>query len=308
MIIIAGPTAVGKSDVGQALASNINGEIINADVGQLYTPLSIGTAKPDWKNSSIPHHLFDVLDKPVDFTVTQYRELLLKTVHDVCNRNRVPIIVGGSHFYLLSLFFPPQVVVTHAKPTQPLPDGPDELWKLLYSIDPERAKEIHPHDVYRINRALAIWYETGKKPSEYAPVYNPPMSYTFITCTRERSELYKRINTRTQEMIENGWIEEVARLIGTAWQPFLLRKKIIGYDDILLYLQKDLDITKQELIECIAQKTRNYAKRQLIFLKMLQKRLKQQSIEQPQPEGRVIEVNLTDLDVDLYIKRLISKD
>lgn len=108
LIIIAGPTGVGKSDVGLALASNINGEIINADVGQLYTPLSIGTAKPEWKESEVPHHLFDVLDKPVDFTVTQYRELLLKTVHDVCNRNRVPIIVGGSSFYLSSLFFPPK--------------------------------------------------------------------------------------------------------------------------------------------------------------------------------------------------------
>lgn len=305
LIIIAGPTGVGKSDVGLALASHINGEIVNADSGQLYCPLSIGTAKPDLTATQIPHHLFDHLENPVDYTVTQYRHDLLKTVALVQSHNHYPVIVGGSSFYLSSVFFPPQAqTTTTTEYSIPLDKTSQELWELLYSIDRLRADNIHPHDTYRVKRALEIWYKTGQKPSEYQPVYNPPGPYFFITCVRDRDELYHRINQRTEYMIEHGWIEEVEQLMGTEWEPFLLRKKIIGYDDIILYLQKKRSMCKSELIERIAQKTRNYAKRQLIFLKMLQKRLKQHNVQTKAPQGHIIEVNLTNLDVDLYIKQL----
>ena len=108
MIIIYGPTAVGKTDAAFKIAEHISAEIINADVGQFYTPLLIGTAKPDWKKSPVPHHLFDILDEPKDLTVAQYRELLIPVLDEIWRRNNIPIIVSGSGFYLTYIFFPPE--------------------------------------------------------------------------------------------------------------------------------------------------------------------------------------------------------
>src|SRR5579863_9779399 len=107
MLIVYGPTGVGKTDVALAIAQHIPAEIINMDMGQFYTPLSIGTAKPDWKNSPIPHHLFDIIDTPINYTVAEYRTMLYKTVQEVIGRGNLPILVGGSGFYLHSLLFPP---------------------------------------------------------------------------------------------------------------------------------------------------------------------------------------------------------
>ena len=286
------------------MAQKIDGEIINADMGQLYQPLSIGTAKPDFSTTDIPHHLFDIINTPTNYTVTQYREDLLKKIENISSRNKKAIVVGGSSFYLSSLFFPPKLDNLIAPSVHTSNCDPKNLWNTLHSVDPVRAKNIHPNDAYRLNRALDIWYTTGQKPSEYKPEFESPLdSFLFLICIRDRAELYERINQRTRFMIEHGWIEEVEKLMQTPWQEFLLHKKIIGYDDIILYLQNDLAITKEELIERIAKKTRNYAKRQLIFLNMLQKKLKQHCAASLETY-KVAEINLTNLDVDLYIKQL----
>ena len=180
-----------------------------------------------------------------------------------------------------------------------------ELWDELNTIDPERAQEIHPQDAYRIKRALAIWHKTGKKPSEFKPIYEPIASYRLLFLTRDRQELYRRINERVNSMIDEGWLDEVQELKGTDWENFLKRKKLIGYDDILNYLDASKPESKEKLIETIAQKTRNYAKRQLTFWKMLEKKLAPLSKKDLQS---ILEtVNLTDTDIGLYIKRLIKE-
>jgi len=310
-LVIFGPTGVGKTDIAITLAEQIPAEIINMDMGQCYAPLSIGTAKPDWQSQKIPHHLFDSINEPKNFTVTQYRKLCLDAMNAIWDRGNLPILVGGSAFYLQSLFFPPL--------TQPFGQAitmvamPDEAnsWDSLNEIDPKRASMIHPNDSYRINRALSIWHTLGKKPSDYIPLFNPPSSYTVLCLGRERKELYERIDSRVYAMIRDGWLEETKSLQKTPWEVFVRSKKIIGYDDIFAYLEGDRSPENlKKMIHAIQQKTRNYAKRQMTFWRKLEIDLTnaiQAHQAQDALEGEIGVVNLTLLDVDLYISQLLKK-
>ena len=306
IIIIFGPTGVGKTDFGELLAHKLSGEIVNADMGQFYTPLSIGTAKPDWRNSEIPQHLFDSINEPLMMTVTEYRDKVSTIIHDIWNRNSLPVLIGGSGFYLKSLFFPP--IASSGKIAENYYGPEHDRWNLLYSIDPERALRIHQNDLYRINRALDIFYSTGKKPSDQMPQYTPMGSFCFVFLDRDRNDLYDRINKRAQIMLQDGWLQEVERLQGTAWEPFLKKKKLIGYDDILNYLEADK--TKQEfeqLVEVISQKTRNYAKRQITLGNQLYGQLEKALFETSDARSACFRFNLTSGKVDLYINQLLSQ-
>lgn len=300
-LVLFGPTGVGKSEIALLLSHQLPAEIVNIDMGQFYTPLSIGTAKPNWRRIPIPHHLFDILDEPVNFTVIDYRKCFLETVKQIWQRNNLPIVVGGSCFYVKALFFPPRVGAKEVfKTVCPVNDA--DLWKQLYEVDPERALKIHPHDIYRIKRALEIWYSTGKKPSALIPFYNPPAPFTLICLTRDRADLYNRIDKRTEEMLDAGWIDEVRALLGTPWEQFLRTKKLIGYSEILDYLEGKQNLP--ETIERIKQETRNYAKRQLTFWRMMEKQLRSESLA---PTTTIETVNLTSTDPDLYIKQLSKR-
>lgn len=297
-LILFGPTGVGKTDVALELAHHLPSEIVNIDVGQFYTPLSIGTAKPDCRAGPVPHHLFDIIDKPVDFTVKAYRERFDKIIKGIWQRDHLPMAVGGSCFYVQALFFPPRAGESLDEKCYQEYDN-EQLWYKLHEIDPERAKQIHPHDTYRIKRALVIWHATGKKPSAFIPTYEPPADYTLICLTRDREQLYQRIDERTKAMIKEGWIEEVKPLVGTAWEVFLRKKNLIGYPELFDYLEGKRDLN--ETIALIQQETRNYAKRQLIFWRRLEKQLRAQSLS---PYTHIEKVNLTSIDIGLYIKQL----
>lgn len=273
MIIIYGPTGVGKTDCAISLAQEVNGEIINMDMGAFYAPLSIGTAKPDWRSQEIPHHLFDVIDVPRQVTVVEYRALLIPILESLWAQGKMPILVGGSGFYLKSIFFPPEgAPIVESNLYQHIPQN--MWWDHLLAIDPDRSHSINPRDLYRIKRALDIWYSTGKKPSLYEPQFRPIAPFALFFLTRERKELYARIDARVFHMIEAGWIEEARAFLGTDWESFIHDKKIIGYDDILNYLNSaQTDADKKNMIHSIQQKTRNYAKRQCTFWRSLQKDL-----------------------------------
>ena len=275
IIIITGSTCVGKTDFAIELAEKVSGEIINIDVGQFYFPLTIGTAKPDWKNETIPHHFFDILDSPKDLTVFEYRQLLIPKLNEIFQKNKTPILVGGSGFYIQSLLFPPTVKNAPNKFNINENQKIDNNWEKLFSIDPKRAEQINKNDVYRIDRALQIWQTTGKLPSDYVPEYNPPSAYSLYILERERSELYQRINKRVYKMFNEGWIDEV-RSLKPEWKEYLKKKKIIGYDDIIKFLdssEESYEHDFEELIRVIAQKVRNYAKRQSTFFKSLEKKI-----------------------------------
>lgn len=310
LFVISGATATGKSDFALQLADHLNGEIINADIGSWYTPLTIGTAKPDWRSLSIPHHLFDILDTPQRFSVVQFRERVVMLVQEIWARGKTPIVVGGSAFFIKALWYR-QADIPDAKDIeQALHESTSttqELWQELLRIDPIRAARLHEHDRYRIVRALAIHRVTGQVPSNFEPIFDPIAPMMGIICIRDRQELYDRINQRVLVMLQEGWISEVEQLVGTEWAEFLEHKKIIGYDDILHYLKTDRSFAHyQKLVTIIQQKTRNYAKRQNTFLGKLQKEV-QGDLLKTDSVGFIDEMNLTLCDVGLYIKGLSNR-
>lgn len=277
LIIITGPTAVGKTAFSLELAGRVNGEIINADMGQFYTPLSIGTAKPDLATVDLPHHLFNIVDEPRNFTVAEYNKLAHAAIESLWLQNKTPIIVGGSGFYIQSLLFPPQESpITSSVPTSLSLPNKEDLWQSLHAIDPERASHIHPNDTYRLIRALTLFHTTQQKPSAFEPATMDVFfdHLTMIVLDRDRDDLYDIINKRTTLMLNNGWIEEVENL-NDQWKKFLVAKKIIGYDTIAHYLHDNAH-DKDTLENVIAQKTRNYAKRQLTFFRRLVKKLEEE--------------------------------
>ncbi len=308
-IILTGPTGVGKTEFIQAISKALNNkiEVINADVGQFYEPLSIGTAKPDWRNEKELQHLFDRVKEPLNYTAFEYKHEVASLLNSIWSRNAIPVIVGGSGFYIKSLFFTPQEnVFSNQLAKKSIEDylynkTTQDLFDELNAVDSKRAQMLHPHDRYRIERALILWYGFGIKPSDQTPTFSPICdNYYMIFLTRPRVELYKRINQRVIEMIKNGWIEEVGNL-PCEWQSFLKHKKLIGYDDIINFLKTNnssLDralsaVPMKILIETIQQKTRWYAKRQCTFWNSLKKQLERCS-KTCDTQGTIKEIILTD--------------
>ena len=303
MIVLYGPTGVGKTDFSLLLASQIPVEIINMDVGSFYTPLTIGTCKPAWQQSAVVHHLFDIVDTAKNYSVAQYRTDVLALVSQIHGRGKMPLLVGGSGFYLKSLLFPPRAAGSSPM-LQASTKSTADLWHELHTVDPKRAALIDKNDRYRIERAIAIWQETGQIPSSYAPTFDPIEKTYIVHITRERAQLYESINQRVISMFDQGWIDEVKNLMGSAWQPFLQEKKIIGYDDILKYLVSS-ETKIDSLIERIQIKTRNYAKRQETFWRMLQKQLASADPDCQHVQQETI--NLTLKNLDLYLKQLLPR-
>jgi tRNA dimethylallyltransferase len=273
-------------------------------MGQLYKPLTIGTAKPDWRASDTPHHLFDILAKPELFSVASYREKLQQLLQALWDKQKIPLIIGGSSYYVMALFWPP----IYPDLGRPSAENDEKVWERLYEIDPERAQEIDPADTYRIARALAIWKSSGIKPSAYKPVYDPIADYYIIWIMRDREELYRRINERVVAMLNAGWIEEVTALHGTEWEPFLRKKKIIGYVEILEYLEEK--ISYDRMVSLIQKRTRNYAKRQITFWRMLKEKLESalKTVDVAHAARCAIDtVNLTDSTIERYSEQLKHK-
>jgi tRNA dimethylallyltransferase len=301
-IIVTGATGVGKTDFSLHLGSHLPIEIVNADLGQFYTPLTIGTAKPDWKTEPIKHHLFDILSSPQSFTIMHYRTLLFEAMQSIWARNKIPVIVGGSTLYIESIFFEPVALPTNTF----LKEEDDSIftWEALHKVDPSRATAIHPHDTYRIKRALALWRSTGVKPSEQKPRYNPLAPFYCYIFTRERDDLYTRINNRVITMLEQGWVDEVAAL-SDEWQSFIAVKKFIGYPDIYAHLKNQHSF--DDLIKIIAQKTRNYAKRQETYWRMLEKKIYNCLVKTPEytrsMKSLITRANLTSCNLTVYSKQ-----
>lgn len=307
VILISGPTGVGKTAFVDQLSQAIPIEIINGDVGQMYLPFSIGTAKPPWRDSEIPHHLFDILSEPVSFSAMKFRRKIVGLIQEIFARAHVPVIVGGSAFYLLSLFFPVPDFPSSSD-SQNNSEDTSNGWQALHQIDPQRAREIDPSDSYRIERALAIWRATGVKPSVYKPVFEPFAPAVLVWISRDREQLYERINARVDQMLHQGWVEEVRKVIGSEWELFLRNKKLIGYDTIISYCDGDID--KQELVRIIAQKTRNYAKRQITFWRSFKEKIEAAQKEQLSSGAKSVtiqEFDLTHGEVGSYIKLLKSE-
>lgn len=276
VLFIIGPTASGKTQLSENLACTLGGEIINIDVGQFYKPLTVGTAKPLWQEYPFKAHLFDILDEPVDLNVRLYRTYLLDKVKEVIARGNVPIVVGGSFFYIKSIFFPPNelpVKTSEEKECSFFVEG--NLWTQLQSVDPVRAQELHPHDEYRIKRALAIWQATGMPASSLKPAFDPKVRPLFLYRRQNRATMLDRIEKRTEIMImEDRWVDEAEKLIGSPWEQFLIEKNLIGYSILFDWIKEGKSVAKlPEVLEKIKIQTRQYAKRQETFWRGFEKLL-----------------------------------
>lgn len=274
ILVIVGPTAVGKTQLSLEIGQALSGEVISADSMQVYRGMDIGTAKPSIEEQrQVPHHLIDIRDPDQTFNAADFVSLAEEAVADIASRSKTPIVSGGTGLYIDALvdgfLFP------DSKPDPKLrrelrlraSKEPDSLYEELKKVDPKSAERLHPNDLRRIVRALEVYYRTGKpisvlqqKAAQQEKPYNP----LFIGLTRDRPELYERINKRVDQMLLDGLVDEVTQLIGRyPHQPTALQA--LGYKEIVWYLQNKMSL--EEAVEVLKRDTRRYAKRQLSWFR-----------------------------------------
>lgn len=275
-IIIAGPTASGKTKISIELAKRLNGEIVNADSMQVYKDLNIGTAKATKAEmENIPHHMLDVVNMFEDFTVSDYKNMAMPIIKDIISRNKTPIIVGGTGFYINSLLFNMDYgnsskddTIREKYENLAKEYGNEYVYNILKSIDEDTAKKLHANDLKRVIRAIEIFETTGNKKSAMQntmQTFETGLNPLIIGLNMDREKLYSRINQRVDIMIKDGLIEEVKNLVDNGLNDSYQSMSGIGYKEIYSFLNNQ--ISKEEAIELIKKNTRNYAKRQITWFK-----------------------------------------
>ena len=268
---IAGPTAVGKTEIAKIISKSIDGQIISADSMQIYKGLDIGTAKASVAEmDGLSQNLIDIIEPNQTFSSFDYGIAASECVENAFSSGRLPIVVGGTGFYFDALLYPltyadenKNEIRAQLKELQN-EKGEEYLYALLEQIDPDSAKSIHPNNVVRVMRALEIFYSTGRKKSEYVLPQNPKYENEIYVLSLQRDILYERINKRVDIMISCGLVNEVENLIkvyGKNCQCF----SAIGYKEIIEYF--DGKCTLDDAIDAIKQGSRNYAKRQISYFK-----------------------------------------
>lgn len=279
LILISGPTGVGKSDIAVELAKVIGGEIISADSVQVYRGLDIGSAKISYSEmDGIPHHLIDVLNPDDDFDVSIFVKLATEAINTIYSHNHIPIIVGGTAFYIQALLYGIDFSEEEDqdktyreeldKWVNDNEDGARLLWERLNSIDPDYAATVHYNNTRRVIRALEYNHHTGRLFSEYNKEQSERSSqynFVYVGLTDDREVLYRKINARVDKMIDEGLIDEVKHLIESGYDSRYNSMNSIGYKEICSYL--DGTISLEEAIDKIKLNSRHYAKRQLTWLR-----------------------------------------
>ncbi len=275
VVVITGPTATGKSRVAIEVALAFDGEIINADSMQVYRGMDIGTAKPSVSiRREIPHHLYDVCDPTERFSAGRYLEKAKALIHDILDRGKLPVVVGGTGLYtraLLTGFFEqPRMdyTVEESLQTTYQQAGLEYLYRMLQRVDPVFSRGISPKDMQRIIRGLTFYFSTGKTLSGMWAETRSPLSdveFIVIGLTAERSKLYEAIELRVDRMISSGLFEEVQGLIGKYGAGNYHAFKAIGYREMIQVVQGKLAMG--EAVEQIKRNTRRFAKRQYTWFK-----------------------------------------
>ncbi|KAF5053806.1 tRNA dimethylallyltransferase [bioreactor metagenome] len=277
IIVIVGPTAVGKTYVSIELAKKLGTEIISADSMQIYKGMDVGTAKIKTEEmQGIKHHMIDLVYPDENYSVSDFKREAEKNIDEIISRGKVPVIVGGSGLYVNSLIY--DLDFSNAKSNEKLRDyytyyhkehGEDALYEKLKKIDPESAEKIHKNNVKRVIRALEVYDLTGRKFSETnTDIRKKSSKYDFILIglSMDRKILYERINQRVDKMINEGLVEEVKSLLDKGFEKNLISMQAIGYKEIIEFLEGN--ITFEEAVNILKQNTRHFAKRQFTwFLK-----------------------------------------
>lgn len=276
LIILTGPTAVGKSKLSIELAKKINGEIISADSMQVYRKMNIGTDKITTKAmDGVPHHMIDILDPEDEFNVYIFKDMVNKIIPEIYSRGHVPIIVGGTGFYIQAVLYDIDFTQTsdnegirQTLEKRAVEEGPEALHKELEQVDPESAKAIHANNVKRVIRALEYYQLTGNRISEHNEDQREKTSkydFRYFVLTDDRSLLYSRIEKRIDEMVENGLVEEVRQLYESGIPADATSMQGIGYRELLGYFRGEYDL--ERAIYLIKLNTRHFAKRQLTWFR-----------------------------------------
>ncbi|WP_442599618.1 tRNA (adenosine(37)-N6)-dimethylallyltransferase MiaA [Neobacillus sp. D3-1R] len=274
LLVLIGPTAVGKTKLSIELAKKYNGEIISGDSMQIYRGMDIGTAKilPE-EMEGIPHHLLDIRNPDESFSVADFQELVREKISEIQSRGKLPMLVGGTGLYIQSVIYDYQfseVISNEAfrlsLEEQAKEKGNEFVHEMLKRLDPESAERIHPNNLRRVIRAIEVFHFTGKTISEYQEEQEKELLYNvaLIGLSMDREQLYERINKRVDLMIKAGLLEEVQSLYEQGIKD-VQSIQAIGYKEIYEYL--DGKIEWQEAIEKLKQNSRRYAKRQLTWFR-----------------------------------------
>ena len=276
LVILTGPTAVGKTALSIKLASEIGGEIISADSMQVYRQMDIGSAKikPE-EMGGIPHHLIDILEPEEEFNVCLFEKLALEAMEQIYERGHIPVVVGGTGFYIQALLY--QIDFTEEETDTAYRDklwqlgeekGNHYLHELLRKVDPESAEEIHENNRKRVIRALEFYENCGKPISTHNKEQRQKTSAynsCYFVLTDDRKKLYERIESRVDQMLSKGLVDEVRTLKERGCNASMVSMQGLGYKEILEYLDGRCSLL--EAVEKIKKETRHFAKRQLTWFR-----------------------------------------
>jgi tRNA dimethylallyltransferase len=275
ILVICGATASGKTKLAVDCALKLNSEVISADSQLIYKELNIGTAKPlKEEMRGVKHHMIDIIDPTDRFSVSDYEKSALPIVEKLISESKIPVICGGTGFYINSLLFDLSYGKTAADEEVRLKYtlffekyGKQALYEKLREVDPVTAEKLHPNDIKRLIRALEIYELSGKRKSEQNDGFLPRFDYTAVAIDYPRDELYDRINKRVDNMFDDGLINEVKGLLSRGIDENYQCMQAIGYKEVVSGLKNgDLQSTMSNIIKL---NTRHYAKRQLTFFKKL---------------------------------------
>lgn len=276
LVILTGPTAVGKSDLSIKLAKQINGEIISADSMQVYRGMDIGSAKirPE-EMQGIRHYLIDELDPKEPFHVVKFQELAKKYMKEIWRRGKTPILVGGTGFYIQAVLYDIDFTENGEDDSYrreleriAVEKGADFLHQMLITVDPQAAMQIHANNIKRVIRALEFYHETGTQISQHNEQERQkvsPYNAAYFVLNDDRSAIYQRINRRVDLMMEAGLVEEVEKLRKSGCTRDMVSMQGLGYKEILDYLEGICPL--EEAVYTIKRDTRHFAKRQLTWFK-----------------------------------------
>ncbi len=275
LIVIAGPTATGKSERSFHLAKQLNSEIITADSMQVYRYFDIGTAKPTIKDrKTVRHHLTDIINPDEEYSAGRFKKDAEKIINKLHAKGKIPIVSGGTGLYVnaiakgLSMTAPSDPELRKSLRNSLNKEGSQAMHNELFKVDPDAAKKINSADKFRIERALEVYYLTGKPMSSLQSSEKHETNQydvLYLILNLNRSLLYQRINERVNRMIEKGLVDEVKAILARSYSDRLKPFKSIGYKEIVQYLRKDL--TLEQAVENIKKETRNFAKRQITWFK-----------------------------------------
>lgn len=276
LIVLTGPTAVGKTSLSISLAKAVNGEIISADSMQVYKKMDIGSAKirPE-EMQGIPHYLVDVLEPEEEFHIVKFQQMAKKSMEDIYSRGKVPILVGGTGFYIQAVtkdidFTEAQQENDYRKELEALAEekGGEHLHDMLRKVDPVSADAIHAHNVKRVIRALEFYHQNGSPISahnEEQKQHESPYNLAYFVLNMPRELLYERIDLRVDQMMKEGLLEEVTRLKDEGCHRGMVSMQGLGYKEILAFLDGEYPL--EEAVRVLKRDTRHFAKRQLTWFR-----------------------------------------